>query len=503
MARIIIRDNVDIQLPGSVNVFDSKDAVSLNDSILEDNAFFRDKALQVVIDATHCGYFNQNSYFYVHDGMASGVSSFIEPYLKPILTEHEGQVVPLGRVKEAAFIPIPEGTFDKKHKDAIYRGVPTGKIRLTTLITDVEGMQRIMRSQFMTVSTGGAPTAIPYCSHCKEPVTVSFGRPVLSCDHVTGSIEDDSYVGMIVPQVHYDECSFVNHPADYTSQHAAGVVSMDLVEYDYSQETFKTYHSMVKRERELIMIDSKNEEDKMKDDKDKTKEVNADENTETVVSGQEPAPVQDPATDADSPDNTEGEQSVETDVPAVENTDSETPEITLSDAEVKAAEITAKYEELQKEVTTLKKANDDLKQKLESQTEKTKAADSEILELNKKIKDLLIDSVIDVSIYTKQKAVDSIRNSENEEEYKKAYDAYKIKLSERSMSSLEDKMVDLKMESKADSAAVSETVDSGVPTDEGTDDPFQSVIDNREKGQVNDKSSLEEKLFPEDEDKDK
>jgi hypothetical protein len=231
MKYMYIKDSVDIEIPESFKIQDSitKESVMIKDAVLAPGDF-KDKALEITVDATHCGYFNRNNYYYTYEGMAAGAGTFLEPYAKPFLVEHQGSSKPVGRMTAAAFISIPNGTYRFDTEESKVKGRPTGKIRLKAMITDPEAIKDVLDSRFLTVSIGGRPLETPTCSACGEKAEAGMFGIHLTCEHEMGDVDEKKgYVGLRVGRMDYGECSFVNHPADYTSDHAARVVGMTLV----------------------------------------------------------------------------------------------------------------------------------------------------------------------------------------------------------------------------------------------------------------------------------
>lgn len=229
-----IMENIRFDLPENISVENNKKGIVENLSIKDNinNFTYDGKVLEVTVDATHCGYFNRNGYFYKEDGMAASCSSFLEPYPTPILTEHKGDSEPVGRTASAAFLPIPMGSFKMNTEDAKLRGRPTGKIRLKGYVTDEEAIKKVLTRRYLTVSIGGNPTGKrPYCSVCKESAVMSFVGPELTCVHKINTVDEETgkWIGLVVEGMNYAEWSFVNTPSDTTSDHVAGVVSMSLV----------------------------------------------------------------------------------------------------------------------------------------------------------------------------------------------------------------------------------------------------------------------------------
>jgi len=228
MNRMYLKDEIVVRSPAKFTDSLKKDRINISDS--ENKKF-----LEVTVDATHCGYFNHNLYFYSHDGMAKAVSSWLHPYNKPVLSHHVEDKTAIGRVVQAAFIPLMRSHFpndagkDEKNVEVL-RGAPSGKIRLKILVTDKSAIDDVLNQRFFTVSTGGSPVDAPLCSVCKKPIGYSSFGASLSCDHQIGKVYDGKLCGMIISEMDYKEVSFINCPADYSNDHVASVVSMQFVD---------------------------------------------------------------------------------------------------------------------------------------------------------------------------------------------------------------------------------------------------------------------------------
>jgi len=167
-----------------------------------------EKGLLVTIDATHGGFINRNHYYYVPTSMAKAVRSWLEPFPKPVLKNHDKKVDPLGRVKSARYIGDDQFGF----------------IQLDVLITDPDAIQKIMDGRYLTVSTSGTPIEFVRCSICHTDLLHSDEF----CGHRRGSVyETEDGVKKVcyweIGMMDYKEVSFVNIPADAHKEHAAVV----------------------------------------------------------------------------------------------------------------------------------------------------------------------------------------------------------------------------------------------------------------------------------------
>ena len=61
-------------------------------------------SIRVKMSATHSGLVNKNLWFYSPKGMSDGVQSFVQPFNKPVTTNHDPLSSPIGRIKQADYV---------------------------------------------------------------------------------------------------------------------------------------------------------------------------------------------------------------------------------------------------------------------------------------------------------------------------------------------------------------------------------------------------------------
>lgn len=151
------------------------------------------------IEAIHAGR-TRNGNIYPSDKLKgdfklkSGVYSFLYPYPKPMLKNHDHESEPTGRIRNAQFI-----TDSRTNKDAIM---------IIPEVTDQDTIEKVLDGRYMTVSIG-ASTDAAICNIC--------GTDILKdgcCGHERGETYDGVECGWIVGNLYFDECSWVNVPAD-------------------------------------------------------------------------------------------------------------------------------------------------------------------------------------------------------------------------------------------------------------------------------------------------
>jgi len=191
------------------------------------------------VDATHAGMVNGNMRFYRPDMMQAGAHTWVEGKRskKPVLVRHDADSDPLGRIIEAKYIDESYkyvGTFQKIKNLVFYDSVSSkrvdlfrsvdwvyntlqrrnrdyaglGYISLGLNVTNPDAIAKIQRGEYATVSVG-FQTDAAICSICHQNWSVD-GK----CDHRLGEIVDEKRCFLISGNFEYEECSFVNFPAD-------------------------------------------------------------------------------------------------------------------------------------------------------------------------------------------------------------------------------------------------------------------------------------------------
>ncbi len=223
------------------------DALRLKDNFVQSsNVVQTSKGLIVKIAATHAGIVNRNNMFYMPDKMKAGATSFYSPFQKPVLTNHNEEASPIGRIVAATYVDTSSYIKDKLRgkkirdmivtdklidsfcdgtmpvgaqidfvrtylKDSIlddpdYEGL--GFIEITAHITDKDAIEKFLDGRYLTGSVG-AGTDRASCSVCKQ----DWSKDGM-CDHRPGKIYDGTKCYMIAGNFEYDEFSMVNKPAD-------------------------------------------------------------------------------------------------------------------------------------------------------------------------------------------------------------------------------------------------------------------------------------------------
>lgn len=155
------------------------------------------RKLIVKMEAIHTGR-TKNFTYYTEEGLKAGLSTWTQPYNKPVLTHHnEYNGEPIGRIIEAAY---EETTLAGK-----------GGLVFTVEITDPTAIEKVLDGRYSTVSIGASTNKVT-CNICGTDRTESW------CDHYPGQKygegDDTQFAHLIVGETYGREISYVNTPAD-------------------------------------------------------------------------------------------------------------------------------------------------------------------------------------------------------------------------------------------------------------------------------------------------
>lgn len=242
-----LRDNYNVSIDNVATILSTKPAE------LKDNT--SKNVLIVTIDATHGGYRNQNKRFYTKEGMLKSYKSFITPFGKPGIYEHDNSTIPVGRAIGSEFIDtaVDDGSID----------TPKCKIRLKASISDPTAIDALLTHRLLTVSVGSTPITPPLCNICNAAYAKDMFGYYPSCEHVVGQIYDGKECFTLIGEVGYNEFSFANAPADQSKTHYAGVVDMEWGVMDTVKDSLNgdgkpatTIKDSVTQSDEFITVDA-------------------------------------------------------------------------------------------------------------------------------------------------------------------------------------------------------------------------------------------------------
>lgn len=159
-------------------------------------------ALDVEMEATHSGP-NHNYCIYYEDSMEKDAESFMNPFRKPVLKNHNSYSgEPLGRIIQSWHGPSAL-TDDRS------------AIHLKCRITDVDAIPKFIDGRYGTVSIGGSMNTVT-CNICGK--TILKDGKFKFCGHWRGETYKDQVCYWGAKDIEYHEVSTVNTPADDFAQ---------------------------------------------------------------------------------------------------------------------------------------------------------------------------------------------------------------------------------------------------------------------------------------------
>ena len=125
--------------------------VNVRSTLEEMTDSYKDNSILVDIEATRFGYFNNNRYFYLASGGKKSVDTWVKPYYKPYLVNHDTMSEPRGRVVGAKYVST---------------GKETGYHSLDVKVGHKDEIEMILDSRSLTVSVGSRALDNVECSIC-------------------------------------------------------------------------------------------------------------------------------------------------------------------------------------------------------------------------------------------------------------------------------------------------------------------------------------------------
>lgn len=159
-------------------------------------------ALDVEMEATHSGK-NHNYCIYYEDSMERDAESFVNPFKKPMLKNHNDYSgEPLGRITQSWF--GPSALTDER-----------SAIHLKARVTDQDAIPKFLDGRYGTVSIGGTMGTVT-CNVCGK--TILKDGKFKFCGHWRGETYKDMICYWGAKDIEYHEVSTVNNPADDFAQ---------------------------------------------------------------------------------------------------------------------------------------------------------------------------------------------------------------------------------------------------------------------------------------------
>lgn len=230
----------------------------VKESILEytESAVSATRKLIVEQAAIHEGLTaNYNNYSAAE--LQASLDSWVAPYPKPIIINHDVNEQPLGRVMAARMDKESDGT---------------PFVRLQMAITDPEAIQKVLDQRYITGSVGGNAKSAK-CSICGIDWAEAKG-PGMPCKHQRGKVYGGKLAYFELGGLSFREYSFVNVPADQrssvlpASQDSEGwvrstkIYSLDMnnesiVEFDEVRGPINILENMKKKEARFVYTNLK------------------------------------------------------------------------------------------------------------------------------------------------------------------------------------------------------------------------------------------------------
>lgn len=158
-------------------------------------------SLDVTIEITHSG-IPINSAYYESESMCEDYLTLANPYLKPLIKNHDLSTEPVGRIKNAEF---GQSTIIDGH-DTIFA---------TFTVSDTESMLKFADGRYNTVSIGAHSSNIK-CDLCRK--TILKDGVLDFCGHWRGNTYKGKKATWTMTKLDYSEVSVVNEPADKFAQ---------------------------------------------------------------------------------------------------------------------------------------------------------------------------------------------------------------------------------------------------------------------------------------------
>ena len=306
-------------------------------------------ALDVDMEATHSGK-NHNYCIYYEDSMEKDSESFMNPFHKPVLKNHDDYCEPIGRVQQS--YAGPSELTDER-----------SAIHLKARITDKDAIPKFIDKRYGTVSIGGSMGTVT-CNICGK--TILKDGKFHFCGHWRGETYKDQVCYWGARDIEYHEVSIVNNPADDFAQIMKVTV---LTDKDINNDNNKEENSMGGSDSTETNVDNIIDQTLGT-----TPEVETQDSTATPVENQTQEPVTSDgsaeagqATDesGNTPENTtdSNQGSTDAEVPTDTEKDAKIAQLEkdLADAKAKIESLETEAIDAQSQIQTLTKTVEDTK----------------------------------------------------------------------------------------------------------------------------------------------
>lgn len=357
-----------------INFENKVDVVDSKGNILDANKLLNDiknnpssiAGLLVDIEATHSGK-NHNFAIYYEDSMEKDAESFLNPFNKPMLMNHDEYCEPIGRIVQSY---AGQSDFTDERSAIIVKAK----------VTDSSKYDKFLDGRYRTVSIGGTMGTVT-CSICGK--TILKNNKFKFCGHWRGETYKDEVCYWGARDIEYNELSVVNNPADDFAQiKKITVLSSDDKETNQNQS--KEENSM-EGNNAINTADSQVTADKMKESvcnlidsmlgSVKDNDENQPEQPEAQPAGTENQPEQ-------PTENASGEEPKDT-------------EKVVEEQNAKIQELEKQIKDSKTELETLKTQLEDSKKEFDKANEEIKSLKDKCISLAELNKNLVVDSIIE------------------------------------------------------------------------------------------------------------
>lgn len=382
------------------------------ESLTESDGSFGSTFLLPKIEAIHAGATRNDTVYPAeklrgNQELKSGVFSWMHPYPKPVIYNHDVNTEATGRIQSAYYTD--------------YTSAGRPGIVVIPKITSEKAIKDILGGRLLTVSIG-AETNACICSYCKTDI-IEEGF----CGHMKGEVINGQKVEWIVGDIFFDEISWVNVPAD-----------SDAMIVDVGTNHISMAESFAMKDREIINLGESKADWKV------GKETLVKEGLENIEEEQkvEETKVEETKVEETKVEETKVEESTQEETKVEENT---------AKTEENATNVEEK-EEKEKELLT--EANELIKKESEELAESLKQAEVNLSEAKKEVeeKDVTIADLTEkLSLAEKEleeaKAVlaKTTQDLEEEKEARATVLEENARLCEESHKSLVNKVVELRV----------------------------------------------------------
>lgn len=348
-----LTDNVGIDIEFGLTITDSENNIMDEETLIKDVKGGEIAALDVTFEATHSGK-NKNHVVYSSDSMETDSKSWLYPFKKPLIKNHDMGVEPIGRVVDSLF---GQSEF-APDRDTI---------NVTFRVSDEDAMRKFADGRYKTMSIGASANHIS-CNTCGKDILKD--NKFKFCGHWRGETYANQVATWTTKDLEYKEGSVVNNPADVFAQ--------------------------VKKIR---AIKHKDGEDMANTSKDNENDPNVLSDIDNLIDGE--STTTEPVELADGITGETGAIGDKGDFEPKDNTEG----LTIEDAIKKSND---KILELETSVTTLTDENSELKTELELSKEEVKTSNDALNAANEEIKTVK-DQAKRLATFNKKLLIDSLK----------------------------------------------------------------------------------------------